>query len=300
MDYEGQICRAPMERSSYMLPIMVGCSYNACRFCGLFKHLKYRPLSLDDIRKECERVKALGGNPKKVFLGDGNAFTFSAKYLLDIISMVKEYFPAAETFNMDATVTSVLEKSDSELAALREAGVRHLYLGIESGLDDVLKFMNKDHTLAEAKAAIKRIHEAGLIYDAHIMTGIAGRGRGQENAKALAEFFNETHPKNVVNFSLFLHKEVELYEDIIEGRFIPASELENLMEDRTLVTGIVADQSDPIKYDSFHDYLAYRVRGTFPDDKDKMLASLDKAIKHNQDSKGQTYEDHIFQRNGKQ
>ena len=56
MDYEGQICRAPMERSSFMLPVMVGCSYNKCRFCMLFKHLKYRELPLEQIEQELQRV----------------------------------------------------------------------------------------------------------------------------------------------------------------------------------------------------------------------------------------------------
>ena len=74
MNYEGQICRGPMERSSYMLPVAVGCSYNRCKFCTLFRHLKYRELPMEQIEAELERVRSLGGNPKHVFLGDGNAF----------------------------------------------------------------------------------------------------------------------------------------------------------------------------------------------------------------------------------
>lgn len=304
MDYEGQICRAPMERSSYMLPIMVGCSYNKCRFCGLFKHLKFRPLERREIEAELGRVKALGGNPRQVFLGDGNAFHFSADYLLEIIGLVRSYFPGAEVFNMDATVTSILEKSDSELRALHDAGVRHLYLGIETGLDDVLLFMQKDHTLDEARAAISKLKKAGLIYDAHIMTGIAGHGRGEENALALAEFFNETGPRHVVNFSLFIHRGVALYDDILAGRFVPATELENLEEDRVLVShwepgsgalqagtasdglalaGTVSETAgneprSPVKYDSFHDNIEFRVRGDLPQDKQKMLRALDLRI----------------------
>ena len=73
MNYEGQICRAPMERASFMLPVMVGCSYNRCKFCNLFRHLKYRELPMEQIEEELKRVAELGGNPKKIFLGDGNA-----------------------------------------------------------------------------------------------------------------------------------------------------------------------------------------------------------------------------------
>ena len=83
MDYEGQICKPPMEIGRFMLPVAVGCSYNACRFCTLFKHLKFRELPLDKVEAELLRVKNLGGSPKKIFLGDGNPFGLSAERLLD-------------------------------------------------------------------------------------------------------------------------------------------------------------------------------------------------------------------------
>ena len=278
MEYEGHICRAPMERASYMLPVMVGCSYNACKFCNLFKHLKYRVLPFAQVEADCRRVADANGRPRKIFFGDGNAFTFDTDYLLKLIHMVKRYFPDVEMINMDATVTSILEKTDTELRLLHDAGVLHLYLGIETGLDDVLRFMRKDHTLDEAYEAIARLQKAGLIYDAHIMTGVAGHGRGEENAEALARFFERTRPAHVVNFSMFLQDKVPLHDDIVNGRFLPATELENLVEDRALTTLLGEKQMPDIKYDSFHDYIAYRVRGTLPRDVQKMTASLDRMI----------------------
>ena len=68
MEYEGRICRAPMERASYMLPVMVGCSYNKCKFCNLFRDLKYRELPLEQVEEELQRVKNLGGNPRKMVM----------------------------------------------------------------------------------------------------------------------------------------------------------------------------------------------------------------------------------------
>ena len=274
MEYEGQICRAPMERSSFMLPIMVGCSYNRCRFCNLFRHLKYRELSFEQIEKELARVKEAGGNPRKIFLGDGNAFAQKTERLMQILEMIRQYFPECEEINMDATVTSILKRSDAELEAFCKLGVRHLYLGIESGLDDVLALMEKDHDQRQAYEAIGRLHQAGMIYDAHIMTGVAGKGRGKENAYALAEFLNQTRPAHVVNFSMFLHKEAPLYQNILDGSFIPASERENLEEERRLIELLTAD----ILYDGFHDFIEFRVRGRLPKDKERMLARLDKVI----------------------
>lgn len=263
-----------MERSSFMLPIMVGCSYNRCRFCNLFRHLKYRELSFEQIEKELARVKEVGGNPRKIFLGDGNAFAQKTERLMQILEMIRRYFPECEEINMDATVTSILKRSDAELEAFYKLGVRHLYLGIESGLDDVLALMEKEHDQGQAYEAIGRLHQAGMIYDAHIMTGVAGKGRGMENAYALAEFLNRTRPAHVVNFSMFLHKEVPLYQNILDGSFIPASERDNLEEERRLIELLTAD----ILYDGFHDFIEFRVRGRFPKDKERMLARLDKVI----------------------
>lgn len=277
MEYEGQICRAPMERSSFMLPVTVGCPYNKCKFCGLFRHLKYRKLSMEQIEAELLRVKNMGGSPKNIFLGDGNAFGLDTAHLTAILKKIREYFPLCEGVNMDATVSSILNKSRDDLILLGSHGVKNLYIGIESGLDDVLEFMKKGNDLSQAREAIRRIKEAGMDYSAHIMTGVSGKGRGMENAAALAEFLNETGPKNVVNFSMFIHEEVPLYAHIKDGTFKPADELENLKEERKLIE-LLGTEEMPITYEGFHDYIEFRIRGRLPKDRDKMLAKLDSAI----------------------
>lgn len=276
MQYEGQICRPPMERASYMLPVAVGCSYNACTFCTLFKHLHYRELPKEQIEAEMQRVHAAGGNPKTVFLGDGNAFGLDTEHLLWILERIHHYFPGCEAVNMDATVTNLSQKSDEELAALYSAGVRNLYLGIESGLDDVLSFMKKDHNLQQAYEQIGRLQSAGMIFNAHMMTGIAGKGRGIENAEATAEFFNRTKPAKIINFSIFHHKRAPLYRDIEAGRYVPADEQENLREERRLLELL---DVPGLRYDGLHDVaVEQRFRGTLPRDREKLLAQVDKAI----------------------
>ena len=276
MNYEGQICRGPMERSSYMLPVAVGCSYNRCKFCTLFRHLKYRELPMEQIEAELERVRSLGGNPKHVFLGDGNAFGLATKRLLEITDLIHRYFPGCQAINMDGTITNIQAKSREELLALRKAGICHLYLGIESGLDDVLRYMGKDHNLDQAYRQIDRIQRAGFIFDAHIMTGIAGHGRGLENGTATAEFFNRTRPQRIINFSMFLFRSAPLFQEAQAKTFIPATELENLQEERLLLELLKAD--GPLAYDGFHDRIEFRVRGTLPDDRKNMLNKLDLAI----------------------
>ena len=277
MEYEGRICRGPMEAKAFMLPVTVGCPYNRCKFCDLVTDLKYRKISMEDIENELKRVSALGGNPSLIYLGDGNAFQLSTDELMEIIALVKRYFSNAHSFNSDATITSIKSKSDEELKTLHSLGYNKLYIGIENALPDVLNYMDKDHSVDEAYREIARIQEAGFSYAAHFMTGIAGSGRWEESAVAMAEFLTETKPENVVNFSMFLSAD-KLSEEIRNGNFKPATELENLKEERKLVELLDVDPNHPIKWDSFHDWIHLRTRGSLPKDKDKILSVLDKAI----------------------
>lgn len=284
MEYEGQICRPPMERSSFMLAVSVGCAYNRCKFCGLFKHLSYRELPMEQIESELKRVKSVNGNPKTVFLGDGNAFGRKTEELLEILELIRAYFPGCVAVNMDATVTDIQRKSDNELQKLYQAGIRELYLGIETGLADVLKFMRKEHTLKQAYEAIERMKQVGFLYNAHMMTGIAGNGRGLKNAEQTADFFNRTQPLRITNFSLFLYDCAPLIKDVRAGNYVPASELENLVEERKLIELL---QSESCVYDGFHDFIPFRIKGTLPNDKEKMLARLDKEIVNRKDLENQ-------------
>ena len=277
MEYEGRICRGPMEIRAFMLPVTVGCPYNRCKFCDLFTDLRYRKISMKDIENELKRVSAHGGNPELIYLGDGSAFQLKTDELAEIISLVKRYFPKAAAFNSDATITSIKSKSDEEFKTLHSLGYNKLYIGIENALPDVLSYMDKDHSVDEAYREIERLQNAGFSYAAHFMTGVAGSGRWEESAIAMAEFLTKTKPENVVNFSMFLSAD-KLSEEIRNGNFKPATELENLREERKLVELLDVNPSSPIKWDSFHDWIHVRTRGNLPEDKAKILAVLDKAI----------------------
>jgi radical SAM superfamily enzyme YgiQ (UPF0313 family) len=236
--------------------------------------LNYRLLPLEQIEAELQRVRSLGGNPEKIFLGDGNAFGMDTPRLLLILEKIFHYFPNCRMINMDATVTDIHNKTDEELRQLEKAGINRLYLGIEGGLDDVLIFMRKDHTIEQAYREIQRVQDAELSFNAHIMTGIAGAGRGLENAEKLAEFFSRTHPEHIVNFSMLISQSSPLYQDVLAGRFLPSNEAENLMEARRLLELLDTNSL----YDGFHDHLGFRVWGKLPQDRQKMLTKLDSAI----------------------
>lgn len=282
MDYEGQICRAPMERAAYKLPIMVGCYYNKCKFCDLFKHLTFRVIPLEEVEADIKRVYEAGGNPRKIFLGDGSAFALPTEHLVKVLELIRRYFPDCSEINMNATVTSIKKKSDEELRLLASYGVKHLYIGLESGLEDVLAFMNKGNTVAELRREVERMERFGLCFDVHMMTGVAGHGRGAENAAATAAVLTDLKASSVTNFSMFIHYRTELYEEVEKGAFVPASEYETLVEDRKLIEyvseALLRDGGHTMKYESFHDFIAFHIWGTLPRDKDKIASQLDAVI----------------------
>jgi hypothetical protein len=121
-----------------------------------------------------------------------------------------------------------------------------------------------------------------MCFDAHIMTGSAGHGLGKENAQATAAVLAELEASSATNFSMFIHHETPLYDDMMEGRFNAASEYENLLEERELITAIserlIENDSNTMKYEGFHDFISFHVWGVLPRDKEKMLIKLDDII----------------------
>ena len=296
MDYEGRICRTPGERSAFKLPVSVGCPYNACAFCDLFKDLKYRELPLEQIEAELIRVRDAGGAPKRIMLGDGNAFHLSFERLSRIVGLIEEYLPSCETIASDASVPSIAAKTDEELAWLAAHGYTLVYIGVETGLDEVLRLMHKDHDNTELRIQVKRLHAAGIEFGAHIMTGAAGTGRGIENAEATAALLNETRPVSVCNFSMGIAPKTTLGRWVREGHFIPAPRQEALAEERCLLELL----DIPARFEGFHfeydrekascpDFTAdsaefnefitqwTHTRGMLPNDRERLIAQLDAA-----------------------
>lgn len=274
MDYEGVICRPPMELGAFLLPVAVGCTHNRCTFCNFYKDIDFRIIPLEEVEAELARAAQTGGCPRRIFLGDGNPFVLNTDRLLTILDLIRRYFPDMPPVHMDATIGNVAAKSDEELRLLRQAGVRELYIGIECGVDETLTRLQKGHTIAQAKEQLARLHAAELDYGAHLMLGTGGAGTGEETALKTAEFLNETRPRDAINVEMFIHRSTELYRQYKAGEFRRASALESLEEERLLVEHIQV----PLNYDGFHCWKEFHVWGQLPEKREAMLAKLDGAI----------------------
>ena len=197
MRYEGQIYRPPSERQIYILQVTIGCSHNACTFCGMFKGKQYRERPLQEIYEDIEMAKATYGQVDQIFLCDGDALSRDTKDLLKIIHKIKIAFPNIRDISSYASAKGILRKSREELVLLKEAGLTKAYLGVESGDDAVLKETNKGVNAMETAEAGKSVEVAGIELYAIILIGLAGKARSRENALATAKIINEIQPHHL-------------------------------------------------------------------------------------------------------
>ncbi len=173
MRYEGRLYRPPSEADSYILQATIGCSWNACVYCDMYRDKSYRVRdlseSLEDVREAGARF---GSRVRKVFVADGDALGMPLDHWLPILDEAQKAFPQLERVSSYAMASNVLDKSEGELRALRTAGLRRLYIGPESGDDVTLKRIAKGSTFAEHVDAAKRAHEADLELSVIVMLGV--------------------------------------------------------------------------------------------------------------------------------
>lgn len=197
MRYEGTVYRPPGEWKSYLLQVTVGCSHNACTFCGMYKDKRYRVRPLEEIFEDIALARAAYGDVKRVFLCDGDAVAMDTEELLAVLDRLYETFPSLERVNAYAGPGSTLRKTEEELAALRRAGLVRLYLGVESGSDAVLRAVRKGVDAAGMLEAGRRITAAGFDLWAMVLIGLAGQGEASRaHALDTAALINAMRPRH--------------------------------------------------------------------------------------------------------
>jgi radical SAM superfamily enzyme YgiQ (UPF0313 family) len=275
MRYEGNIYRPPSEWQSYILQVTIGCSHNACTFCGMFKDKKYRVRPLQDILDDIDMAKQQLGSVHQVFLCDGDAISLDTKDLLKILHKLKRTFPELQEISTYAGPKSTLKKSREELRILREAGLTKAYLGVESGDDRVLKETCKGVNAAGMLEAGQNLVSAGIELYAIILIGLAGKERSQENAIATAGIINQMKPAHLTAMTYMPVPGTRMYRDIENGTFQVLDTGECLMETRTLVEHIDLEH---LHFLSNHASNYVSIDGELPKDREKILNALDRAI----------------------
>ena len=273
MHYTGTIYRPPFEARSLLLQVTTGCSHNRCSFCTMYRDEPFRVEPLDQIEEDLVEARQYVPNITRVFLENGDPFALSADRLEQIAVMVHAYLPRVQTIAMYASIKNVIGKSDEELRRLRKLGINELNIGVESGLDEALVYMNKGYTSDQAKHELNRLKSAGIDYGANIILGCAGPERRHENAAATAALLNETKPYLIFTGTIHSDPGCPLYEDMQSGRFVESTFGEYLDEEEELLERL--DLTDCYLF-GLHPSNIVTMHGNLPEDKAAMLALIRK------------------------
>lgn len=271
MKYTGTTYRPPFEANSLLLQVTTGCTHNKCSFCYMYKDVPFSVEPMEQIEKDLLEAKEYFPGAKRVFLENGDPFALSARRLKMIAEAVHKYLPEVENISMYASVRNIRNKTDEELKDLRALGINELNIGVESGLNEALRLMNKGYTSDEALNELTRLRNAGIDYAANVILGSAGPKKRNENALATAKLLNATTPYLV--FTTTLHSEPisPIYEDMHTGKFIESNIGEYIDEEEILIENL--DLKDSLFF-GLHPSNVVRMYGRLPEDKEALLGEI--------------------------
>lgn len=272
MHYTGTIWRPPYEAYSLLIQVTAGCTHHSCKFCTLYEDLpfKFKLSPFSEIEQDLAEASKYYHKVPRVFFTGANPFVLSTEKLKTLAKMVKEYFPKYETIGCFARITDITPKTVEELRGLRALGYDGITIGVETGDDEMLAFMNKGFQSKDTIEQCKKLEAANISYNFFYLTGISGAGRAEIGAKETAKVFNQLQPRIIESSMLTIYKNSELYEEIQKGNWREESEIEKLIELKILIenlkitTRIVTDGASNL----------IQVRGNLPKDKEKLMKHL--------------------------
>lgn len=292
MHYTGTIWRPPYEARSLLLEITAGCTHYKCKFCTLYNDLpfNFRMSPIKDIEADllelqtalCDPISKItssmtGNKPfttDRVFLTGANPFVLSYDKLSEIAEHIHKYLPFIKTIGSFARITDISSKTDDDLSRLSDMGYDALTIGIETGDDKALAFMNKGYVSADIIKQCSRLDKAGIRYSFFYLAGISGAGRGEVGARLTADVCNQLNPILIGANMLTIYPDSKLSEEIKNGNWHEESELEKYMEIRTLIEHLKIETCVAAMGSSN----AFHFQVDIPKDKEKLLAFLDKII----------------------
>lgn len=226
---------------------------------------------VEDIDEIARTATAL---TRRIYLTGGNPFALPNDRLVEIFDAVEARIPTVNSYGGFCRIMDIARKTDAELEELASRGVNGLAIGAESGWDELLEFMDKGQTAADLIEQGERLHKAGIEFTFFYLAGLAGAGKGQQNALVSAEVFSKAAPRTILIVTLTPTKTWPLARDIAEGTWEPSGEIEAAQEIRTFIEHLEC----PASIVCSHDSDIIRFDGLLPGDREKMLALMDAYI----------------------
>lgn len=276
MRYEGDIYRPPSEAYSLLLQVTVGCTHNKCTFCSMYKDKKFHLRRMDEVIEDLEDARKSYKYVERIFLCDGDALCLSNEKLMIILKKIQELFPECKRVNVYGRANDVLHKTPEELKELYENGVKMIYLGAESGSDEVLKKIQKGETAEDLIKAVHAIEESGIKASVTFISGIAGKAGWREHAVKTGEMISKMNASYVALLTLMLDPRASIMREVESG------ELELLTPEEIVAeTYLMMEHMNPTKpvvFRSNHASNYLSLRGNLPEDKQHMMGLLKKAM----------------------
>jgi len=262
------------EMNTVLIPVTSGCSYNKCAFCSMYKDVPYCQVPFADIEMQLRSGYIY---TEKVFLTGADPMSIGFEKMKRLLDMIHQYLPYCACVASYASIKNIFRYSVDELSILHDAGLRLLYIGFETGRDDILKLMNKGHTVSEAIQQAKKLNEAKIQFNTVVMYGIAGKGESVDNAFATAKMINQFITSRVITMNLTVFYGTELDGMVKKGDFIPPDGNERLLEIKTLLEKL--EPKKPMLFDTTHPTNIIKIQGTLPKDRETLINTVKKYIK---------------------
>ncbi len=276
MHYEGDCIRPPPEADSILLQVTLGCSHNKCTFCSTFKNKRFKikddKIILGDILFASKYMR----HQEQLFLMDGDALIIPQKKLTWILERIREHLPWVKRVGSYANTKSISMKSPEDLVELRNVGLGILYLGVESGDDQVRKKVFKGSSAQHCLEMARRVKEAGIKLAALVLLGIGEKARSMEHARATGEILSGIDPAFASALTLMLIPGTPLYEEYERGEFEMPDKMGMLREMREIIEHMNVSHC---LFSSSHASNYLPIRAMFPEGKQEVIDRIDSALR---------------------
>ena len=273
LNYHAPMYRPPSEGNSLIFQVTLGCSFNECSFCDMYRSKEYSERSWEEVKKEIDLMGKQVPDTTRIFLADGDALNISTDYMIKIVDYLYKNFPELERVSCYAMPMNLLKKTPEELKRMNDAGLNMLYLGIESGSDIILKKITKGATSTTIIRACRKAIDAGFTLSCIMILGLGGRNYTKEHIKETARVVNESSPHYLGALTLILETGVkEEFLTKFDEPFHEINDDEALEELHDLVEQI--NVKEEMVFRANHGSNAYNIAGTFPDEKEIMLRKI--------------------------
>ena len=279
LGYDYPLYRPPSEANSIIFQVTLGCSFNKCSFCNMYRTKEYSERPWEEIKSEIDIVSKSFPQTERIFLADGDAINLNTEKLVQILDYIKEKFPNLARISCYAMPKNLLQKSPDELTLLNSKGLDMLYIGIETGNDILLKKITKGATSKSIIDACNRAKKSGFIISCMIILGIGGKKYSMDHMKETARVVSDVSPNFLAALTLIIEDGV--YDEFMKKFSEPFETLDDTMilnELELLLNNI--NPISPIVFRANHASNVYSIGGNLPEDKEKMLAVVRSLREH--------------------